>query len=75
MSQQTITFLVNDMHCSSCPKLIKMTLEELPGVSAVEASLESKKVTVAYDPVLVPVDKLVQSIKDDGYTPEVIPLA
>ena len=71
---QTITYTVNDMHCPSCPKVIKMTLEELPGVTSVQADLDTKKVTIAYDPSLVSVEKFEAIIKEDGYTPVVDPL-
>jgi len=65
---QKVTFKVEDMHCESCPKLIKMDLEETPGVMAVNATLATKTVTVEYDEVMTNVDKLVEVIKNSGYT-------
>lgn len=65
---QTIVFQVNDMHCSSCPKLIQMTLAESSGVHAVTASLETKTVVVNYDPKIITIDQIVSVIKDSGYT-------
>ncbi|MCL4384645.1 heavy-metal-associated domain-containing protein [Patescibacteria group bacterium] len=75
MTTQIITYRVNDMHCPSCPKIIQMNLEETPGVSSVQASLETKKVTIEYDPTAVKPEQLSQVIKDTGYTPVVEPLA
>lgn len=68
MNTQTITFQVSDMHCPSCPKIIKMDLEDNPGVIMVNSSLESKTVVVQYDPSLINVDKLMEIIKNSGYS-------
>lgn len=66
---KTVTFQVNDMHCDSCPKLIKMSLEESRGVSQVDASLATHLVTVAYDSNQTDPSKLAAVIKANGYTP------
>lgn len=63
-----ISFKVNDMHCESCPKLIKMDLEETSGVISVEALLQTKTVTVKYDDTFIDIDKLIDVIKNSGYT-------
>lgn len=65
---QTTTFKVPDMHCDSCPKLIKITLLEIEGVNEVSASLDSKTVVVNFDPQKTSTDALINSIKDIGYT-------
>lgn len=56
------------MHCESCPKLIKMELEETPGVVGVDTSLETKTVAVEYDSTITDVNKLGEVIKNSGYT-------
>jgi copper chaperone CopZ len=63
-----ITFKVNDMHCESCPKLIKMDLDEAVGVVSVKAILETKTVVVEYNDALTDIDKLIEVIKNSGYT-------
>jgi copper chaperone CopZ len=68
MTTQITTFSVPDMHCASCPKLIKLTLEDLKGVGEVDASLDTKTVTVNYDPSLVTLELLISTIKEAGYT-------
>ncbi len=70
MSTQTAIFTVPDMHCESCPKIIKMELEELPGITSVSADLTTKKVTVAYDPSKSSIDDLQSAVKKAGYTPQ-----
>lgn len=68
MDIQTVTFKVDDMHCPSCPRLITLDLQDKPGVVAVNANLDTKLVVVEYDPNNISVPELVDSIKDSGYT-------
>lgn len=68
MSSQNITLSVPDMHCESCPKLIKITLLEIDGVIEASASLDSKTVVVSFDPQKTSVDALINSIHEIGYT-------
>jgi len=65
------SFLVKDMHCQSCPKLITMSLKDLKGVIGVEASLETKIVTITHSEELT-VEAMVDNIKESGYTAEII---
>lgn len=68
MSNQNATFTVNDMHCSSCPKLIKMSLSEISGVQSVDASLENKTVKVFFDSSKTSPPLLIKTIEEIGYT-------
>lgn len=68
MSNQNITFSIPDMHCPSCPKLIKLTLSELDGVAQVNASLETKTVAVDFDSEKISTSVLINSITEIGYT-------
>lgn len=68
MSNQNITLSVPDMHCESCPKLIKITLLEIDGVIEVSTSLETKKVVVSFDPQKISTSAIIDSIKEIGYT-------
>jgi len=65
---QTITFKVNDMHCSSCPRLIQLDLEDKPGVVTVNANLDTKLVVVEYDQTNISIPELIETIKNSGYT-------
>lgn len=56
------------MHCPSCPRVIKMDLEEAPGVTSVIASLDTKSVIVEYDPSIQTPQSLIGIIKTSGYT-------
>ena len=65
---QTITLQVNDMHCDSCPKLIKMSLSDINGVDSVDASLENKTVKVFFNPSKTSPPLLIKAIEEIGYT-------
>lgn len=65
---QVITLNVPDMHCDSCPKLIKITLLEIDGVEEVSASLGSKTVVVNFNPQKTSLNSLINSIREIGYT-------
>ena len=68
MSNQNVTFSVSDMHCASCPKVIKLSLLEIDGVQSAEASLEDKSVTVFFDSAKTNTPLLVKAIEEIGYT-------
>lgn len=72
MNTQTVTFKVADMHCPSCPRLIQLDLQELPGVVAANANLDTKLVVVEFDPASLSIPELVSSIKDSGYIAELL---
>ena len=70
MKTQTITLKVEGMHCESCPKLIKMDLEDKSGVMSVKTDLETKLVVIEFDSNKISVDQLINSVKDSGYAAE-----
>jgi copper chaperone len=45
----TVTYTIPSIHCMHCTHTIEMELGELPGVQAVKADLDSKRVTVTFD--------------------------
>lgn len=68
MNLQTLKLSISDMHCSSCPKLINVTLSEIPGVISANANLETKQAVVDYDSDSVTADRLIKVIAEIGYT-------
>ena len=46
---KTITYTIPNISCGHCVHTIKMELGELPGVSSVEGSEQTKLVTIGYD--------------------------
>jgi copper chaperone CopZ len=71
MSNKQITLSISDMHCQSCPKLVKTTLSEIPGVISTTTSLDTKQAIVDYDENAVSVDQLIKAIGEIGYTAKI----
>ncbi len=59
------TLDVKGMTCGGCVRSVERVLKAIPGVSAVEVSLEEGKVRIDYDGV--PVAQLSQAIEDAGF--------
>lgn len=60
---------VEDMSCGHCVALIKGTVGKVPGVMGMEASLETKVVTVTFEGD-VDQGAVITAVQDAGYTPE-----
>lgn len=55
------------MHCASCEMLVKDSLEELDGVSAVNADFKSGIVSVDFDESKVKPEAIKAVISSEGY--------
>ncbi|MEI7960831.1 MAG: heavy-metal-associated domain-containing protein [archaeon] len=60
-------FKVSGMHCPSCPKLIKMNLEELQGVKDVKADEKTGVVKVTFDEKKVNAKEIAKQIEQGEY--------
>jgi copper chaperone len=58
---------VDGMSCEHCVKAIINAVGTLQGVASVSVDLGAKTVTVEYDPVQSPLDKIKAGIEDQGY--------
>ena len=63
-------FVVRGMTCGHCQAAVNRVLTLLTGVCRVAVDLPSGKVTVAYDPQVVTVAKMRESIVSAGYDVE-----
>jgi copper chaperone CopZ len=45
----TVTYSIPNISCGHCVHTIKMEVSDLPGVSAVEASAETKSAKITFD--------------------------
>ncbi len=59
------------MHCPSCSMLIKMSVEDLDGVSAADSDYRSGETVVTYDPQVVTIEEILAEITKAGYGAEV----
>lgn len=59
-----------DMHCVNCAMTLQSLEDDLPGVSTVDASYRTGKMTVEFDETLLTPEKLIAEVKKLGYTAE-----
>jgi len=61
------TFEITGMHCRGCTTLVMDSLEEEPGVKAVDVSLDRQEADVEFDPRVITEDRIREIIIDLGY--------
>ena len=59
---------VEGMTCAHCVKRVAKIIEQAPGVSGVQVSLENKEALFTYDPAATSVPDIVKTINDFGFT-------
>ena len=64
---QTTEIRIEGMSCEGCVKNISSVLAALPGVSAVEVSLEKASADVEFDPAQIDRAALCAAIEDAGF--------
>ncbi len=67
MGRQQVTFPVQGMTCASCANHITHALEKVPGVAEAQVNLATEKATVVFQNGPVPVEKLVEAVREAGY--------
>jgi copper chaperone len=65
MANTTISIV--GMTCSGCVQSVVKALQSVPGVLAVDVSLEEKRAAVTYDEYQVKVEYLQEAIEEAGY--------
>ncbi len=61
------TLNVEGMSCGHCVKSVEGSVGALSGVSSVKVDLENKKVDVEFNQAEVSLDKIKETIDDQGY--------
>ena len=61
------TLNVQGMSCGHCVKAIEGSVGKLEGVSSVQVNLQENKVDVEYDITQVSIEKIKETIDDQGY--------
>lgn len=64
---EKVTIRIGGMTCMGCVGSVKRVLEALPGVDAVDVSLEKAQASVGFDPAKVSPGALAKAIEDAGY--------
>ncbi len=68
---KTVVFKVG-LHCQNCVKKVKENISFEKGVKGLEVSLDSKTVTITYDPAKTDAQTLQKAIEKLGYKAEVV---
>ena len=63
----TTTLSVPDIHCDNCKNSIEGALGGLEGIAKAEVSVEDRTVTVAYDDTAVGMDRIRETIEEQGF--------
>mgnify|MGYP001578096304 CR=1 FL=1 len=58
---------VQGMTCQGCVKSVTRVLQALPGVEAVEVSLERGEASLRYDPAQATIEQLRRAVEDAGF--------
>ena len=66
----TMTIKTTGMYCPSCPMLIELSLQDLPGIGDVRASTADCETVVTYDESLITLDVIMNEIRNAGYGAE-----
>ncbi|MBD8034933.1 copper chaperone CopZ [Solibacillus merdavium] len=64
---ENVILNVNGMTCGHCVKAVETSVGALAGVQEVKVDLAEKKVAVAYNEDAVSVDKIKETIDEQGY--------
>ncbi len=67
---ENVTLNVSGMSCGHCVKSVEGSVGELAGVEQVKVDLENGQVTVSFDQEKVTLDKIKETIDDQGYDVE-----
>ncbi len=65
-----VTLNVRGMSCSHCVNAVEGSVGALEGVERVKVNLEDGKVDVEYNPDIVTIEKIKETIDDQGYDVE-----
>ncbi|MFL6556782.1 MAG: copper chaperone CopZ [Bacillus sp. (in: firmicutes)] len=64
---EKVTLNVQGMSCSHCVKVVEGSVGALNGVSSVKVALKASKVDVEFNNQEVSLDKIKETIDDQGY--------
>ena len=65
--QEVITLAITGMTCASCSARIEKGLSKTPGITQARVNLATERATVAYNPSMLDVQGIIQTINDLGY--------
>ncbi len=63
----TTTLTAPDISCEHCVATVKKTVGQFAGVQSVDASEQTKVITLTYDPAQVDLAKVEHALAEEGY--------
>lgn len=63
----TVEISIEGMSCMSCVANVKKTLSDVDGIHEVKVNLENKNARLQYNPHIISIDKISQTIDGIGY--------
>jgi len=73
MSSKKISLQIVGMHCTSCAMNIDGELEDTTGVNQSNTNYARQKTEVEYDPSKITPEKIIEIIKQVGYSVQTAP--
>jgi Cu2+-exporting ATPase len=64
---QTVSLVVENMHCGACITTVERTLGRIPGVHDARVDLSARRASVTYEPQSVGTQALIDALGDEGY--------
>ncbi|MFA6422062.1 MAG: heavy metal translocating P-type ATPase [Candidatus Buchananbacteria bacterium] len=72
MNIKQIKLKIEGMHCQSCEKIIKMNVEELPGIENASFNFKDGNGQIKFDSDLTDTNSIIKKIKAAGYQSQII---
>jgi mercuric ion binding protein len=66
-AERTVRLAVDNMTCATCPIIVRKSLEAVPGVGAVQVSLEEKTALVTFDDARASIALLIKATTEAGF--------
>ena len=66
---ETAVIKVSGMTCQGCVRSVTRVLQAVPGVDAVEVSLEKGEAALRYDPAQADLPQFRKAVEEAGFTP------
>lgn len=65
--ERTVTFVIDNMTCASCPYIVKTSMAAVAGVTKVAVSFKAKTATVTFDDAKTNADAIAAASMNAGY--------
>jgi len=64
---QTVSLVVENMHCGACITTVERTLIHIPGVQNARVNLSARRASVTYEPAAIGTQALIDALGREGY--------